>query len=432
MKVLLIGNGAREHAIAWKISQSHLMSELFVAPGNAGTAELGSNVPISATDIDGLLGFAKENSIDFTIVGPEAPLADGIVDRFQEVGLLIFGPTKNAAQIEGSKSFAKELMLLHNVPTATAKTFSSYDNALNFLEASPLPVVVKADGLAAGKGVVVAQTLDEAQAAVHEQMVEKAFGAAGDRVLIEECLEGQEISVFAFVDGERVSPMVAACDYKRIGDRDTGPNTGGMGSYSPPSVWNAALEQRVREEIMEPVARGLVAQGGPYCGILYAGLMLTAEGPKVIEFNCRLGDPETQVILPRLKTDLLEAMMKTAQGKLDDLVIEWDVRACVGVVVASGGYPGAYSTGYMIEGLSELDSDVTVFHAGTQLYPEEGGTGTSVVTNGGRVLTVSALGSTIEEARRKVYANAGRVQFKGAYYRKDIAESSSNSLPLVT
>ena len=421
MKVLLIGNGAREHAIAWKISQSHLMTELFVAPGNAGTASLGRNVPIGATDIDGLLGFAKENNIDFTIVGPEAPLAEGIVDRFQEVGLLIFGPTKNAALIESSKSFAKELMLLHNVPTATAKMFSSYEDASKFLEASPLPVVIKADGLAAGKGVVVAQTLDEARAALHQQMVERAFGAAGDSVLIEECLEGQEISVFAFVDGECVSPMVAACDYKRVGEGDTGPNTGGMGSYSPPPVWNAELENRVRKEILEPIARGLTARGSPYCGILYAGLMLTAEGPKVIEFNCRLGDPETQVILPRLKTDLLEVMIKTAQGKLDGLSIEWDAQACVAVAIASGGYPGGYSTGYKIEGMGDVAGDVTVFHAGTKLSSEEGDTGASVVTDGGRVLTVSALGSTIEEARRKAYANAGRIRFKDAYYRKDIA-----------
>jgi phosphoribosylamine--glycine ligase len=429
MRVLVVGNGAREHAIAWKLSQSPRVEELFVAPGNAGTAQLARNVPIRATDIEGLLRFAQESRIAFTVVGPEAPLAAGIVNRFQEAGLPIFGPTKEAARIESSKSFAKELMLRHGVPTAAARAFSTFAAASDYALRAPLPVVVKADGLASGKGVVVARTREEAIEALRQQMVEKQFGAAGERVLIEECLEGQEVSVFAFVEGERVSPLLAACDYKRVGDGDVGPNTGGMGSYSPPPFWDEELEGRIRKEIMGPVARALCDEGCPYRGVLYAGLMLTNDGPKVIEFNCRLGDPEAQVVLPRLKTDLLDIMMRTAQGSVvgvNDplgriLKIEWDSRACVGVVIASGGYPGRYETGFPIEGLNELDDDITVFHAGTKLLQQEGKANAEVVTDGGRILTVTALGPTLEDARRRVYANVGRIRFKGSFYRKDIA-----------
>lgn len=434
MRVLVVGNGAREHAIAWKLSQSPRVKELFVAPGNAGTAQLARNVPIRATDIEALLRFAQESRIEFTVVGPEAPLAAGIVNRFQEAGLPIFGPTKEAARIESSKSFAKELMLRHGVPTGAAKTFTSYAEASDYALRAPLPVVVKADGLASGKGVVVARTREDAVTALHQQMVEKQFGAAGERVLIEEYLEGQEVSVFAFVDGERVSPLVAACDYKRVGDGDVGPNTGGMGSYSPPPFWDKDLEHRISKEIMEPVARALCDEGSPYWGVLYAGLMLTADGPKVIEFNCRLGDPEAQVVLPRLKTDLLDITMRIAQGSGVGvngplgrmLKIEWDLRPCVGVVIASGGYPGRYDIGFPIEGLDELDDDITVFHAGTRLLQQEGKADAEVVTDGGRVLTVTALGPTLKEARRRVYANVGRIHFKGSFYRKDIAALSMN------
>ena len=429
MKTLVVGNGAREHAIAWKLSQSPRVSELLVAPGNAGTALVAENVPIDATDIEGLLQFAREGRVDLTVVGPEAPLALGIADRFQEAGLAVFGPTEAASRIESSKSFAKELMLAHGVPTGVARTFSSYAEACDYVSADrELPIVVKADGLAAGKGVVVAGTRWEALDALRQQMVDGRFGAAGERVLIEEHLEGREVSVFAFVDGEYVSEMVAACDYKRAGDGDTGPNTGGMGSFSPPEAWDANLEGRVRNEIMEPVAKALVARGTPYRGVLYAGLMVTADGPKVIEFNCRLGDPEAQVVLPRLKTDLAEVMMDAAQGKLKDTLIEWSAAACVGVVVASGGYPGDYATGYPIDGLDDLDDDVTVFHAGTRTSPGASGDVHDLVTDGGRVLTVTSVGRTIDKARDRVYANLARIRFTGSYYRRDIAAPPETGL----
>ena len=416
MKTLLVGNGAREHAIAWKLAQSPLVSELLVAPGNAGTAALGRNVPIGAEDVDGLLALAREEGVEFTVVGPEAPLAAGIVDRFQEAGALIFGPTAAAARIESSKTFAKELMLRNGIPTGHAEAFTDYGEALEYLAAAPAPIVVKADGLAAGKGVVVASTRDEARDALRRQMVELEFGDAGRRVLIEEYLEGGEISVFAFVDGERVSELASACDYKRALDGDAGPNTGGMGAYSPPTAWNEELEREVRERIMVPAARALAALGSPFRGILYGGLMLTSDGPKVVEFNCRLGDPEAQVVLPRLKTDLAAIMIDTVTGKLEGLSLEWDERPCVGVVLASGGYPGAYQTGREIRGLDGLEEDALVFHAGTRLDECD-----TVSTDGGRVLTVCALGENLAEARERAYESAARISFDGAHFRRDIA-----------
>ena len=419
MKVLVIGNGAREHAIAWKLAQSPEVPELLVAPGNAGTAQLARNVPIAAIDIDGLLGLARDEHIDFTVVGPDAPLVAGIVDRFEETGVPVFGPTREAARIEGSKSFAKDLMVRHDVPTGAAQTFDSYDEAAAYVRSIPAPIVVKADGLTAGKGVVICGTHEEALVALHQQMVEGQFGHAGKRVLIEEYLEGLEISVFAFVHGGIVSPMVAACDFKRAGDGDTGPNTGGMGSFSPPLIWTGELEHQIRTKIVEPVVRALSERGSPYKGVLYGGLILTADGPKVIEFNCRLGDPEAQVVLPRLKTDLLDVMMRTAQGRLEGAPIEWDASSCVGVVVASGGYPGDYETGHPIEGLDGLDVDVNVFHAGTRLDP---GGDSKVLTDGGRVLTIAASGETLGEARHRAYENVARIRFKDAFYRGDIAQ----------
>ena len=367
MNVLVVGNGAREHAIAWKLSHSPSVGNLFVAPGNAGTHFIANNVPISAEDIPSLIDFASDNNIDLTVVGPEAPLAMGIVDSFSDAALLAFGPSQAAARIESSKVFAKTLMSDNAVPTAASESFTDFESARAHLDSCPIPIVVKADGLAAGKGVTVAQTREQAQQALRESMLDQAFGDAGARVLIEECMEGQEVSVFAFVDGVYVSPMVAACDYKRVGDGDTGPNTGGMGSFSPPLAqhWNAQLESHVRTTIMEPVAQGLVDIGCPYRGILYLGMMLTSDGPKVLEFNCRLGDPETQVILPRLKSDLAEIFLATARGELQDAHIEWDDRACVGVVAASGGYPASYSTGHPIHGIKEAGIEATVFHAGT-------------------------------------------------------------------
>ncbi len=428
MKFLVVGNGGREHAIAWKLHASSLVSELLVAPGNAGTEQLGRNVPIEAEDIDGLLDFALEASVDITVIGPEAPLAAGIADRFREAGLSVFGPSAAAARIESSKSFAKELMIRHGVPTGAAKAFDDPETALTYVSGLPAPVVVKADGLTAGKGVVVAHTSDEALGAVRRIIVEREFGDAGERVLIEECLEGPEVSVFAFVDGEFVSALLAACDYKRAGDGDVGPNTGGMGSFSPPPFWTPGLEERVRHEIMEPVARALVEMGAPYRGVLYAGLMLTDEGPKVIEFNCRLGDPETQAILPRLKIDLAEVIISAVTGELNATPLEWSPSACVSVVVASGGYPVSYNTGHPIHGLETLDEEVTVFHAGTRRVSVNGSH--DVVTDGGRVLTLSALGPTLEKARQKVYANIGRIRFEDSFYRGDIA-GTATSCPVV-
>ena len=417
MNILVVGNGAREHAITWKLSQSPGIGRLYVAPGNAGTHSIADNLPIGAEDIPALIEFASNNAIDLTVVGPEAPLALGIVDSFTNAGLLAFGPSKAAARIESSKAFAKEVMAACGAPTATSQTFTDYEAARAYLDACPIPIVVKADGLAAGKGVTVAQTREQARDALRECMLERQFGDAGDCVVIEECLEGQEVSVFAFVDGAYVSPMVAACDYKRVGDGDAGPNTGGMGSFSPPlpQHWNADIEAQVRAAIMQPVARRLVDIGSPYRGMLYLGMMLTDDGPKVVEFNCRLGDPETQVILPRLKSDLAEILAATARGELQDTQIEWDERACVGVVAASGGYPAVYATGYPIYGIKEVDCNAIVFHAGTKLQDD------AVVTDGGRVLTVSALADDMEQARILAYDNIDRISFKDAFHRTDIA-----------
>ena len=422
MKVLVVGSGAREHAIVWKLRQSPQLKELLVAPGNAGTARIARNVPMSAEDVDGLLRLAREEGVDLTVVGPEAPLAAGIADRFQDAGLAVFGPTQAAARIETSKSFAKDLMLRHGVPTGKAVAFNDYERARRHVERSDIPVVVKADGLAAGKGVVVAETREAALEALRRQMVDREFGPAGERVLIEELLQGPEFSVFAFTDGVHVSPLLAACDYKRVGDGDTGPNTGGMGSYSPPTsdIWSDAVERQVRTEIMAPVVSALADRGTPYCGALYAGLIMTRDGPKVIEFNCRLGDPEAQVVLPRLKSDLLEVMMRTARGEVTGMALESDPRPCVGVVIASGGYPGGYRTGYPLDGLDGVSEDVILFHAGTKVV-EHAAFGEQTVSDGGRVLTVVALGDTLDAARRKAYSGAARISFEGSFYRNDIA-----------
>ena len=419
MKVLVIGKGGREHAIAWKLSQSARISQLLCAPGNAGTAKIASNVPIPETDVDGLLSFATQHGIDFTVVGPEAPLAEGIVDTFQAAGLSIFGPTQAAARIESSKSFAKDLMARAGVPTARAEVFHHFDSARQYVESLSPPVVIKADGLAAGKGVVVAETTKRAVSALREQMVDRAFGEAGETVLVEEHLQGPELSVFSFVDGKRLSPLIAAVDYKRVGDGDTGPNTGGMGAYSPPLgvLWNHEVERSARTEIMEPVVAALAAEGCPYVGILYAGLMLTRDGLKVIEFNCRFGDPEAQVILPRIETDLLDLMLATVAGNVDDAKLRVSPEPCVGVVVASGGYPDAYQTGFPVAGLEDTQNEVTVFHAGTKLDDNE-----ETVTDGGRVLTVSGSGATHKDARLRAYTAAGRTTFDGSFFRGDIAD----------
>lgn len=416
MNVLVIGSGAREHTIAWKVAQSPLVKKVFCAPGNAGTMSVATNVPLHGHDFDGLAAFARDNDVSLTIVGPEAPLVDGIVDHFTARGLAIFGPSQKAALIEGSKAWAKQVMVKYGVPTAKGEIFQSYSEAREYLLDQALPVVVKADGLAAGKGVVVCRDRTEALAALSDTMERRVFGSAGDRVVIEECLTGPEVSVFALTDGRSVIPLAPACDYKRAFDGDGGPNTGGMGSYCPTRLVTPQLMQQITDTILAPTLRGLAAEGAPYVGILYAGLMLTQDGPKVLEFNCRFGDPETQAVLPLMKSDLVALALAALQGRLDQKSVEWHQGACCGVVLASGGYPGDYRKGYPIVGLESLDEDCFTFHAGTAL--DDNG---RIVTAGGRVLTVVATGPTMAEARAKAYRNVERINFEGRHYRRDIA-----------
>jgi len=387
-----------------------------VAPGNAGTAQIARNLAISPTDIESLLKVAQAERIDLTVVGPEVPLADGIVDRFLSRGMPIFGSTKAATEIESSKVFAKALMQKYNMPCARSVSFSEYTQAKEYVRQQTPPIVVKADGLAAGKGVIVADSIPQALDALSRIMESKIVGSAGDRVIIEEHLSGREMSAFAFTDAHTVVPMVPACDYKRIYDSDQGPNTGGMGSYSPPPFFNPVLAKEVEETIMAPAVKAMLNEGRLYKGVLYGGLMITNNGAKVLEFNARFGDPEAQVTLPRLKTDLVDIMLAIVNNNLDRINIEWSEDACVGVVMASAGYPGSYKTGFPITGLNELDKDIVVFHAGTKLGSEG-----EVLTSGGRVLTVVATGKTIAEAREKVYANIPQIHFEGCHYRKDIA-----------
>jgi len=389
-----------------------------VAPGNAGTAQIAQNLDIKPTDIESLVKAAQEKNIDFTVVGPEAPLAEGIVDQFLVRGRQIFGPTKAATQIESSKVFAKELMQKYSIPCAQSVSFTEYDRATEYIQQKEPPLVIKADGLAAGKGVTVADTVQQALEALSDIMQSRIFGSAGDKVIIEERLSGKEMSSFAFTDGDTVVPMVSACDYKPAYDGDQGPNTGGMGSYSPPYFFNSTLAKTVNETIMEPTVKAMGKERGRYRGVLYGGLMITNEEPKVLEFNARFGDPEAQVTLPCLKTDLVDILMAVIEGNLNQIKVEWSENACVGVVMASGGYPGSYKTGFPISGLDELDKDIMVFHAGTKTGSEPG----QILTSGGRVLTVVAMGNNIAEAREKVYANIPRIHFEGCHYRKDIAE----------
>jgi len=415
VNILVIGSGAREHTLVWKISQSPRVKEIYVAPGNAGTGLIAKNLNIKATDLESLLEAAKERKIDLAVVGPEAPLAAGIVDLFERNGIPTFGPSREAAKIESSKVFAKKLMEKHGIPCAKSKSFSSFAAAKDYVQAQRPPIVVKADGLAAGKGSIVASSTNEALKALSEIMEQRIFGEAGNQVLIEECLVGREVSLLAFTDGKTVVPMVPACDYKRVFDNDQGPNTGGMGSYSPPGFFDEEMTNQVKDTILEPTVRAMAEEGKPYKGVLYAGLMVTAEGPKVLEFNARFGDPENQVMLPRLESDLVEIMLAVVESQLDKIEVRWSDNACVGVVMASGGYPGSYKTGFPIEGLDRVDKDVLVFHAGTKA--SEG----KILTDGGRVLTVTATGKTMAEAREKVYSNIPRIYFEGCHYRKDIA-----------
>lgn len=416
LNVLIIGRGGREHAIAIAISKSPQLGKLYCLPGNAGTAAIATNLEVDFNDHDAVVAAAKSNQIDFTIVGPEAPLCAGIVDRFTDEGLCIFGPSKSAARLEGDKAFAKHLMTQALVPTAEARIFDKLERAKEYIATRDTPQVVKAAGLAAGKGVIVCEEPYEALLAVEQMMVKGQFGDAGQTVVVEERLKGPEISVLALVDDRTIYVLETAQDYKRLGDNDEGPNTGGMGSVSPSPHATDALLERVQHEIIIPTLDGLRREGCVYRGVLYVGLMLTAAGPKVLEFNCRFGDPETQAVLPRLKSDLLELLHACACGRLEDATIEWDNRTAVCVVMASGGYPGKYSIGKPIDGLiSDFGDDVQVYHAGTQSHPP------ITRTAGGRVLGVTAIGEDASAARTKAYDALSRIQFEGATYRSDIA-----------
>ena len=416
MKLLVIGSGGREHALVWKLAQSARVTQLFCAPGNAGIAQQAECIPVAATDIDKLASFAAEKRIDLTIVGPEAPLCAGIVDVFQSKGLRVFGPSRRAAQLEGSKAFAKRLLLKYGVPTATAEIFDNADTARAFIRKHGVPVAVKADGLAAGKGVIVAQTIEEAERAIDDIMVRKVFGAAGEQVVVEECLVGEEVSVMALVDGRSFRVLAIAQDHKRALDGDLGPNTGGMGACSPTPVVVPKLHGSI-DGIFRQILEGLRAEGIDYRGLLYAGLMLTKQGPIVLECNCRFGDPEAQVVLPRMDFDLVEALLATVEGRLDTLELKWKPETAVCVVMASAGYPGPFGRGKLIEGLKEtsLLANIMVFHAGTI----RGGEG-QILTDGGRVLGVTAVGGNLVEAGRRAYDAVGRIRFDGAQFRRDI------------
>jgi len=418
MKILVIGGGGREHAFAWKIAQSPRIRHIFVAPGNAGTArEPGvENVPISAEDLPALLAFVQSQDIDLTIVGPEAPLVAGIVDYFREAGRRCFGPIAAAARLEGSKIYAKDFLARHGIPSAAYATFTEVEPALAYLQDRGVPLVVKADGLAAGKGVVVAKTLEEAATAVRDMLEKRTFGAAGARVVMEEFLEGEEVSFIVLCDGKHVISLASSQDHKARDDGDLGPNTGGMGAYSPAPVVDDALQQRVLEEVILPTVRGLATEGSPYVGFLYAGLMIGPDGtPRVLEYNCRCGDPETQPILLRLRSDLVDLCEAALEGRLDHTTAEWDPRPALGVVLAAGGYPGTYRKGDKITGLDATPlPDTKVFHAGTT---ERNG---QVVTHGGRVLCACALGGSVEEAQRQAYAAVQPIHWEGMFYRHDI------------
>ena len=417
MKIFVIGSGGREHALAWKLKQSSGVDRIFCAPGNAGTAQLAENVAISVSDLPALVRFAKENRVDLTVVGPDDPLAAGIVDLFLAEALRIFGPSKAAARIESSKIFAKELMRKQGIPTARAGTFDRSDDAIRFCDELRFPIVIKADGLALGKGVLIAPNAESARSTIGDMMNQGRFGEAGRRVVVEEFLRGTECSVHALVDGKDYRLLESARDHKRALDGDVGPNTGGMGAFSPANNWSSKLQSQFEEEIMRPVLGGLLAEGITFRGLLYPGLMITEDAAHVLEFNCRFGDPETQVLLPRMKSDLLPLLEATIDGKIDNYSIEWEQRPAVTVVLASGGYPDKYETGKNISGLDEVAKldGLQIFHAGTKQLNGE------IVTAGGRVLAVTALGSTIAEARSRAYEAVACIHFENCHYRRDIA-----------
>jgi phosphoribosylamine---glycine ligase len=416
MNILVIGSGGREHALCWKIKQSPKVKRLYCAPGNGGIAGIAECVDISVDDVELLLQFALRKQIDLTIVGPEVTLIAGVVDAFAQKGLKIFGPSKAAAELEGSKVFAKEFMHRRNIPTAVYKVFNDAAQALVFLQEAQFPLVVKADGIAAGKGVYVCADGPQAQKAIDEIMVQKIFGTAGNRVVIEECLQGPEASVLAVCDGKHFFVLPTAQDHKRIFDDDLGPNTGGMGAFSPSPLVTVEVLDQIITRIIEPTIRGMYQEGNPFKGVLYAGLMLTADGPKALEFNVRFGDPETQCILPRLQSDIIEMFLAACDGRLHEIKVHWDEQACVCVVIASGGYPGKYQNGFVISGLEEIkDQDTIIFHAGTK---NDGG---ALVTNGGRVLGVSSLGRNLEAAAAKAYNAVCEIEFEHMFFRRDIA-----------
>ena len=422
MKVLVIGGGGREHALVWKIAQSPMVEQVFCAPGNPGTALLAQNVEIAVDDLEGLLAFAKSENVELTVVGPELPLSMGLVDLFEEHGLKVFGARKNAAIIEASKAFSKDLMQKYQVPTAAYGVFTEVEPAISFIDNTGIPIVIKADGLAAGKGVIIAQSREEAVAAVTDMLSGNAFGAAGSRVVVEEFLRGEEASFLAFTDGERIIPLASAQDHKAVFDGDLGPNTGGMGAYSPAPVVTPAIHEKAMAEVMRRTVDGMAAEGRPYRGVLYAGLMIDGDNVKTLEFNARFGDPECQPLLMRMKSDIVPILMAVALGDLSGIEIEWHDKAAVCVVLAAQGYPGDYPKGDKIAGLDEAAKieDLVVFHAGTRAA-EEG-----VVTNGGRVLGVTALGDTVQEAIARAYQGVALVSWPGMQFRRDIGAKAMN------
>lgn len=416
MRVLLVGGGGREHAIVWKLCQSPKLTKIFCAPGNGGIGDIAECVDIEATDIDNMVEFAKKQDIDLVVVTPDDPLALGMVDALEDAGIKAFGPRKNAAEIESSKVFAKNFMKKYNIPTAEYQVFDDYNRALSYLKEAPYPLVLKADGLALGKGVIIAQSFDDALAGLRDIMIDKKFGKAGNKVVIEEFLSGPEVSLLAFTDGKTVIPMVSSQDHKRAYDGDRGPNTGGMGTFSPSRVYTPEIAEMVENEILEPTIKGMNREGRPFKGVLFLGLILTNQGPKVLEYNARFGDPETQVVLPRLKSDLFDIFLAVVDERLDKLKVEWEDNAAVCVVLASGGYPGSYKKGYDISGLENLADceDVMVFHAGTQRVEDK------YRTDGGRVLGVTAIAEDLNTSIQKAYNSLDEISFKDMYYRKDI------------
>ena len=420
MNILVVGSGGREHALAWKIAQSPLVDTLYCSPGNPGMARLATCVDIGVEQFDELVAFAEAHTVDLTLVGPEAPLAGGIVDRFEQAGLKAFGPSAAAAQLEASKAFAKGLMRRCGIPSAEYAEFADPDDAAAYVKQQGAPIVVKADGLAAGKGVTVAQDVDTAVTAIRNAMIDNAFGDAGRKVVIEECLVGEEASILAFTDGNALISMVPSQDHKPAFDGDQGPNTGGMGAYSPAPVVSDELLGEIERTILRPCIEGMAQDGIPYAGVLYAGLMITAAGPKVVEFNCRFGDPETQVVLPRMKSDMVPILLACCDGTLGNTEVAWDDGACVSVVMASGGYPKAYKKGMPITGIAdaEREAGLTVFHAGTKQV------GADLVTNGGRVLNVTATGPDVAATIEKAYRGVRTIRFEGAHYRTDIGKKA--------